>query len=846
MIVTDAAGDVLLIATTNFLGQYTIQQLPAGDFYVQVIADGYAPAQPVALSLQAGELATGVNVSLAPAGVDGGFLEQLNAFQAAANGFSGFLLSGFISQLNPGNLPNPASLPTGQSVVSPVTDDILNHSACPSETAALNNFLNVEQSLESDYRTYQNDFSALSDGMGSALNTFLQNLGNVALALLPEVNNLEAALAAEVNGATQTSLAAEKFFASVKPAFDSAVTASNNMLNMAISPPPSGPNAALDTYNALITNADTIINALSPLVTLGQTLASAVKALPVVSAALSVASTVIELGQGTAAVNALITKVEGDQQLYASDLSAFYAALNGLTNAHANCHNPPPPPPPPPPPHPKPAGHATTNPVRAMDPNEIIGPAGVGSQGFIQPFGPMLYSVDFTNESTATAPAQVVTVTDQLSSNLDWNTFQLGEIGFGSTVIQVPAGLTTYSTQVNATATLGVLVNVSASLDLSTGMVTWTFTSIDPNTLDIPANPLLGFLPPDNATGVGEGFASYTVQHNSIDTTGTVISAVATVVFDTNAPLNTATIFNTIDDTTPSSTVNPLPATTTSTSFPVSWSGSDGAGSGIATYNVYVSDDGGAFQPFQTNTTATSATFTGQVGHTYGFYTVATSNVGLVQPTPSAAQATIAVIASTPPPPPAPPPPPPFVTMTNVQTVIKKHQVTEVIITFSGAVNAVEADETGLYRLATPGKRGSYTAKNAGIIKLKKAAYSSANNTVTLTPKKPFALTKPVQLVVNGTSPAGLQDTLGRFIDGGESAVAILSRKGATIDALTLSLDDVRKILKPSVVDALLEQPEASIARHWARGEHFVSTRWWDVLPQRHEPRVRSIPPRKN
>ena len=36
--------------------------------------------------------------------------------------------------------------------------------------------------------------------------------------------------------------------------------------------------------------------------------------------------------------------------------------------------------------------------------------------------------------------AQTVTVTQQLSPNLDWSTFQLGAIDFGSTVVNVPAG----------------------------------------------------------------------------------------------------------------------------------------------------------------------------------------------------------------------------------------------------------------------------------------------------------------------------------------------------------------------------------------------------------------------
>ena len=110
-----------------------------------------------------------------------------------------------------------------------------------------------------------------------------------------------------------------------------------------------------------------------------------------------------------------------------------------------------------------------------------------------------------------------------------------------------------------------------------------------------------------------------------------------------------------------------------------------------------------------------------------------------------------------------------------------KHLVTEILVTFSGAVNAGEAQQIGLYRLATPGKHGSFTARNAGIIKLRSAVYSAADDTVTLTPKKAFALSKPVQLRINGKPPSGLQDSFGRFIDGGNNAVAVLAKSGVTI-----------------------------------------------------------------
>jgi hypothetical protein len=121
-------------------------------------------------------------------------------------------------------------------------------------------------------------------------------------------------------------------------------------------------------------------------------------------------------------------------------------------------------------------------------------------------------------------------------------------------------------------------------------------------------------------------------------------------------------------------------------------------------------------------------------------------------------------------------------------------------------VNAGEADSPATYRLATAGKKGSFNAKNAQVIKLKSAVYNPATDAVTLTPKKAFALTKPVQLVVDGVPPSGLQDSYGRFIDAGKSATALLRRGGATITgARHAPTDSQRLLLKPAVVDAVLD-----------------------------------------
>ena len=80
----------------------------------------------------------------------------------------------------------------------------------------------------------------------------------------------------------------------------------------------------------------------------------------------------------------------------------------------------------------------------------------------------------------------------------------------------------------------------------------------------------------------------------------------------------------------------------------MSWSGTD-KGSGIATYTIYVSDNGGAFTVWQNAVSVTSATYTGQLNHNYGFYSIATDGAGNVQAAKTTADTstTVGGVAST-------------------------------------------------------------------------------------------------------------------------------------------------------------------------------------------------------
>jgi RHS repeat-associated protein len=280
-----------------------------------------------------------------------------------------------------------------------------------------------------------------------------------------------------------------------------------------------------------------------------------------------------------------------------------------------------------------------------LDPNYMTGPLGFGTPNYISANQQLPYAVFFENEPTAGFPAQQVVVTQQLDPNLNWASFRLGAFGFGGKLYSVPTNVASYQMRIDLTATRGFYVDVTANIDVSTGIATWTFTTIDPATGQKPADPTIGFLPPDLFRGSGAGFVSYHILPVKTITTGTVILAQATVLFDNQPPIDTAPFFNTIDTSYGlSSSVNPLPAFQASPTFQVSWSGTDSnLGSAVGNYTINVSDNGGAYTPWLSNTSLTQAMYTGLPGHTYRFYSVATDNTGNAQAVLGAVQSTAVV-----------------------------------------------------------------------------------------------------------------------------------------------------------------------------------------------------------
>jgi hypothetical protein len=287
-------------------------------------------------------------------------------------------------------------------------------------------------------------------------------------------------------------------------------------------------------------------------------------------------------------------------------------------------------------------GGYNPNYVASSDPNDITGPAGIGAEHWVSQQGALSYRIRFENVADASAPAQVVTVTQQLDPDLDFRTFRVDDFGWGDVYVELPGEQAVYHRQIDRTASGGFVVDVTVTANVQTGLVKWTLTTLDPATGDLPLDALAGFLPPNDTSGRGEGFVSYTVRPRRDAASGSLIEAQARIVFDLNEPIDTPVIFNTLDAALPQSRVEAATPDPLSAEIAVSWSGSD-EGCGLAGFTVYVSDRGGPTTAWLLGTGLTAAVFQGQRGHTYSFSCLAEDRVGNRELAPPQPDVTVVV-----------------------------------------------------------------------------------------------------------------------------------------------------------------------------------------------------------
>lgn len=288
--------------------------------------------------------------------------------------------------------------------------------------------------------------------------------------------------------------------------------------------------------------------------------------------------------------------------------------------------------------------------VRSSDPNDINGPSGYSAVKWMAKSSSLPYTIRFENDPDfATGAAQNVIVKLPIDENIDVQSLRLSDFGFGKYRFTVPANSTYYSNRLNVADSLGVVVDVLAGIDATKKEAFWIFESKDPVTGLQPQNAQLGFLPINDSTvGNGEGFVSFTLKPNEKATTGDSLRAKASIVFDINEPIPTNRWVNIVDAVAPASHLTGLPAYVDSV-FTLTWTGRDDSlGSGVKSYDVFVSKNGGPFALYKEKLDSTSVGFTGETGATYSFYTVATDNTGNREPAKIKGDLTVAVAGTGP------------------------------------------------------------------------------------------------------------------------------------------------------------------------------------------------------
>ena len=137
-----------------------------------------------------------------------------------------------------------------------------------------------------------------------------------------------------------------------------------------------------------------------------------------------------------------------------------------------------------------------------------------------------------------------------------------------------------------------------------------------------------------------DGAWAITLEGENVLPDGTCTLTASAVDEGNNWSIEPDVLELTVDTIPPTSRIAALPETSAPV-FRLEWSGDDGAsGSGISSYDVYVSQDDGEFSPLLLNTSETGVLHRGDVGQIFSFYCVARDVAGNEEIKPTAGETT--------------------------------------------------------------------------------------------------------------------------------------------------------------------------------------------------------------
>lgn len=228
------------------------------------------------------------------------------------------------------------------------------------------------------------------------------------------------------------------------------------------------------------------------------------------------------------------------------------------------------------------------NKVFAVDPNEKIGPDGIGENGYMASTNPMTYTILFENKAEATAPAFKVVVVDTLDAEVfDVNSVQ---------AIQMSHKIGEFTREEN--------------------ILKWEFEGIE--------------LEPNKEPPEGEGFVQFTVNPIADLPTGTELKNRASITFDLANPILTNTFINTLDFEEPLSENLKVVQNADGNLLNLSWDVNDYNGSGLKSSKIYVSKENGLWEMLAVSDSS-NFNFKPQPYTNYRFRVISEDKVGNIE-----------------------------------------------------------------------------------------------------------------------------------------------------------------------------------------------------------------------
>jgi len=242
---------------------------------------------------------------------------------------------------------------------------------------------------------------------------------------------------------------------------------------------------------------------------------------------------------------------------------------------------------------PTPPGGGGTHGGKSHDPNDIYGYLSKSGSKFVTDSTKVMnYRVEFENDTVfATASAHTVVIKDTLDNNcFDLATYTPMSIKIGDKTEYLD-GTPNFVKTIDMRPNIDAIVQVNGFYEKETGIITWTFTSLDPMSMEPTENIMQGFLPVNyNGQGIGEVLFNIT-QKTKLEEK-TTISNRASITFDSNEPILTPTWTNIVDATAPVSKVAMVKTLNDST-IALNIDATDNM-SGVWKYDVYIQQNKGA------------------------------------------------------------------------------------------------------------------------------------------------------------------------------------------------------------------------------------------------------------